>query len=104
MALLNTLKNYVTKNKKHQKSKDVIKDIMAKVAKDTNGTLASRMMAAMVPFAPLREAPPKKKHQPWAGDKIKKALIQGRCAGTHVEGVIGGALREMVREKNLAKI
>ena len=81
-----------------------IPNMMKRVAKDKDGNLASRMNRQFIPLGDLQ--PPKVKKVPkvWRGDKIKKAIIKGQCAGLRTEGVAGGAIRLMKQERMLDKL
>lgn len=85
--------------------KTFIPDLMDRVHADKDGTLASRMYRQFTPASEVQfEKVPEKRPKSWAGDKIKKAIYQGRCAGTHVEGVIGGTFRLSAQERNIEKL
>ncbi len=81
-----------------------IPNIMKRVHKDKDGNLASRMNRQFIPLGDLQPPPAKKPLKVWSGDKIKKRIIKGQCAGRRVEGVVAGALRLMKQERMLNKI
>jgi len=81
-----------------------IPNLMKRVAKDADGNLASRMNRQFIPLGDLQRPEPKKPLKAWAGDKIKKSIMKGNCAGNRTEGVAGGAIRLMKQERMLDKI
>ena len=78
-----------------------IPNLMKRVHKDTDGNLASRMNRQFIPLGDLLPPTPKKPLKVWAGDKIKKRIIKGQCAGKRTEGVAGGAIRLGKQERML---
>ena len=78
-----------------------IPNMMKRVNKDADGNLASRMNRQFIPLADLVQPEPKKPLKVWYGDKIKKSIIKGQCAGRRVEGVVAGAIRLGKQERML---
>ena len=81
-----------------------IPNMMKPVYKDKDGNLASRMNRQFIPLGDLQPPKIKKPLKVWHGDKIKKSIIKGQCAGRRTEGVIAGALRLMKQERMLGKL
>jgi hypothetical protein len=81
-----------------------IPNLMKRVHKDKDGTLASRMVRQFIPLGDLQPPKVKKKHKVWYGDKIYKRILKGQCASKRTEGVIGGAIRLMKQERMLNKL
>jgi len=81
-----------------------VPNLMKRVHKDEDGSLAVRMNRQFIPLGDLQPPTPKKPLKVWAGDKIHKRIIKGQCAGRRVEGVVAGALRLMKQERMLDKI
>jgi len=81
-----------------------IPNMMKRVHEDTDGNLATRMNRQFIPLGDLLPPKPKQPLKVWAGDKIKKSIIKGQCAGKRTEGVAGGAIRLGKQERMLDKI
>jgi len=81
-----------------------IPNMMKRVHKDSDGNLASRMNRQFIPLADMLPPEKPKRIYEWAGDKIKKSIIKGQCAGRRVECVVAGAIRLNKQERMLNKM
>jgi len=104
--MLQQIKNKLSEMLKGADEPDVnfIPNMMKRVHKDKDGNLASRMNRQFIPLGDIMPPEVKKPLKVWAGDKIKKRILKGQCAGRRTEGVAGGALRLMKQERMLDKI
>ncbi len=105
---MNIAKNVINKVKGMFKEdtnhKTYAADLMVKVHKDKDGTLASRMVRQFIPIVELHKPELVKPRKVWYGDKISKTLRKGTTAGKRVEGVVAGAIRLGKQERMLEEL